>query len=73
MEKVLPNEELAADALLLWFGREWAPTEKDRMAFITTFARVVGAKRCGAALEAWNDDPDLTTILDVPTLEAILG
>jgi hypothetical protein len=67
-----PEERSAADALLLWMGREWAPSEDERMAFITTFAGVVGNERCAAALEAWSDDPDLA-ILDIPTLEAFLG
>jgi len=62
----------AADALLLWFGHEWAPSEQQRMAFLTTFARVLGRERCATALEAWSQDPDLT-ILDDPTLKAILG
>jgi hypothetical protein len=71
-KELTAEQQSAADALLLWFGQQWAPNEEDRMAFLTTFFRVVGGKRCAAALEAWNLDPDLG-ILDVPTLEAIFG
>ena len=39
-------------------------SDDERVAFLKTFARVLGYERCGAALEAWNDDPDLA-ILDV--------
>jgi hypothetical protein len=72
-EEVLTAEQQsAADALLLWFGQQWAPSEEDRFAFLKTAAHVLGPERCAAALEAWDDDPELA-ILDGPTLEAIVG
>jgi hypothetical protein len=43
------EEQWAADALLLWFGQQWAPSEEDRMAFLKTTAHVMGYERYGAA------------------------
>jgi hypothetical protein len=62
-EEVLTAEkQSAADALLLSFGRQWAPSAEDRLAFLWTAALVMGYERCAAALDAWDDTPRLEVI-----------
>ena len=50
------HETFEADMLLLWFGQRWAPSEKDRFAFLKTAAIVMGTERCRVALEAWTEE-----------------
>lgn len=69
-EALTAEEQLTADALLLWFGQQWAPSEDDRMAFLKTAAEVMGYERCSAALNAWDD---LDTVLDQRKLEVVLA
>ncbi len=71
-EVLTAEEQAAADALLLWMGREWAPSKMERLAFLKTAAHVMGYERCGAALNTW-EGPGVDAFLDEPTLEAILG